>query len=97
MGNGVETTDNKQAATDLLNRDHKKVLKLLRRYSRGMLGAYFVPPMFFGIPEVIKPEQYDEKANTGDFEEIQFVSGLLHFWSFFFVNCTKVSCHFYLH
>ena len=81
MGNGVETTDNKQAATDLLNRDHKKILKLLRRYSRGMLGAYFVPPMFFGIPEVIKPEQYDEKANTGNLEEIRFITFLV-FWFF---------------
>ena len=31
-----------------------------------MLGAYFVPDMFFGIPEIIKPNQYDEKAEQYD-------------------------------
>ena len=72
LGNGLETTDHVKAANDLLGRDHKKIIKILKRHGlgqqcRGLLGAYFVPPMFFGIPEVIRPEQYDEKVNTGKF------------------------------
>ena len=66
LGNGVTTTDHETAANDLLDRDHKKIRRLQKRYRRGMLGAYFVPDMFFGIPEIIKPNQYDEKAEQYD-------------------------------
>ena len=78
LGNGLTTTDHVKAANDLLGRDHKKIVKILKRHingqqCRGQLGAYFVPPMFFGIPEVIRPEQYDEKANPGKFLHSDFV------------------------
>ena len=74
MGNGVTTTDKVKASNDLLNRDHPRVVRFLKEYGVGTkLGAYFVPPMFFGIPEVIRPEQYDEKANPGKFLHSDFL------------------------
>ena len=65
IGNGVTTTDHVKAANDLLGRDHKKVVRLLKKYFRGKLGAYFVPPMFISeIPEVFEPEKYDAKTEN---------------------------------
>ena len=48
-----------------MQRDHDKILQLFQDYFNGKLGTYFVPPVFFsGIPEVIKPSQYDAKTNS---------------------------------
>ena len=72
MGNGITTTDCAKAANDLLCRDHEKVLRVLKKYRRGKLGAYFVPPMFISeIPEVIEPDQYNAKTeNQGKQKDI---------------------------
>ena len=72
MGNGITTTDCQKAANDLLSRDHEKVLRILKKYRRGKLGAYFVPPMFISeIPEVIEPDQYNAKTeNQGKQKDI---------------------------
>ena len=64
MGNGVTTTDKVKASNDLLNRDHPRVVRFLKEYGIGTkLGAYFVPPMFFGSnPEVLNLDEYLEKT-----------------------------------
>ena len=64
MGNGVTTTDKVKASNDLLNRDHPRVIRFLNEYGVGTkLGAYFVPPMFFGSnPQVLNLNEYLEKT-----------------------------------
>ena len=65
LGNGIEIEDKVKAANDLLIRDHPKILQLLKEYCPGKLGAYFVPPMFFGSnPEVLDFEQYSIKTEV---------------------------------
>ena len=61
----MSTRDLVKATNDLMHRDHEKILQLFQDYFNGKLGTYFVPPVFFsGIPEVIKPSQYDAKTNS---------------------------------
>ena len=65
IGNGISTRDLVKATNKLMHRDHDKILQLFQDYFNGKLGTYFVPPVFFsGIPEVIKPSQYDAKTNS---------------------------------
>mgnify|MGYP001181968187 CR=1 FL=1 len=65
LGNGIEIEDKVKAANDLLIRDHPKILQLLKKYRPGKLGAYFVPPMFFGSnPDVLDFEQYSKKTKV---------------------------------
>ena len=65
LGNGIEIEDKVKAANDLLIRDHPKILQLLKEYCPGKLGAYFVPPMFFGShPDVLDFEQYSKKTKV---------------------------------
>ena len=61
----MSTRDLVKATNYLMHRDHDKILQLFQDYFNGKLGTYFVPPAFFsGIPEVIKPSQYDAKTNS---------------------------------
>ena len=65
LGNGIEIEDKVKAANDLLIRDHPQILQLLKEYRPGKLGAYFVPPMFFGSnPDVLDFEQYSKKTKV---------------------------------
>ena len=66
MGNGFVTTNFADAANRLLQRDHKRFLKLLDSYCCGDLGAYFVPSVFFShIPKVIDfGTEYDMKYKS---------------------------------
>ena len=65
LGNGIEIEDKVKAANDLLIRDHPKILQLSKEYCPGKLGAYFVPPMFFGSnPDVLDFEQYSKKTKV---------------------------------
>ena len=63
LGNSVnvKSYDNyEEAAKDLLQRDHPKILELLKDFDNANLGSYFVPPDFISdIPEVILPEEYE--------------------------------------
>ena len=61
VGHGLKpTTDPKEAAETFLLRDHEKILSLLKRYHRGKLGVYMVPPMFYGeVPEAVILSEYN--------------------------------------
>ena len=57
------TYDKVKAANDLTDRDHQRIVRFLKEYGPGKLGAYFVPPIFFSAsPEVIILSEYDEKT-----------------------------------
>ena len=62
LGNGIKEKDPKEAATKLLNRDHKDVANLNENYFNGKLGAKFLPPIYFSdIPEIVNPDAYKTK------------------------------------
>ena len=64
LGNGIKENDPKEAATKLLNRDHKDVANLNDNYFNGKLGAKFLPSIYFSdIPYIINPDTYETKKN----------------------------------
>ena len=64
LGNGIKEKDPKEAATKLLNRDHKDVENLNENYFNGKLGAKFLPPTYFSdIPQIVNPDAYETKKN----------------------------------
>ena len=74
MGHGIKTSDPKEAANIFLHRDHQELAALLSEYIPGKLGAYMVPPMFYGeVPEAIKFSEFRVSKYTdrvkGDFAE----------------------------
>ena len=72
--------------------DHKKVVRLLKKYFRGKLGAYFVPPMFISeIPEVIEPEKYDAKT---EYQGNNYICNIEHYQNqkiYMLLNCLDFS------
>ena len=65
LGNGIKESDPKEAAKQLLNRDHKDVANLNENYFNGKLGAKFLPPMYFSkLPNIVDSKGYEDKTGT---------------------------------
>jgi hypothetical protein len=63
LGHGIKTKDKIKAASDLLHRDHPKVIRFLKEYGPGKLGTYFVPSMFFSSnPDIIDLYKYESRT-----------------------------------
>ena len=63
LGHGIKTTNKIKAASDLLHRDHPRVIRFLKEYGPGKLGTYFVPSMFFSSnPNIIDLYKYESRT-----------------------------------
>ena len=63
LGQGIKSTDEEEAANYLLERDHPRIVRFLKEYGPGKLGAYFVPPMFFApYPEIVNIQEYEQRT-----------------------------------
>ena len=75
LGHGIKTTDKVKAATDLLHRDHPRVINFLKEYGPGKLGTYFVPPIFFiSNPDIIDLYKYESRTQ-GKGKHMDLVKG----------------------